>query len=76
MNVIFDEIKVMQKKHNVDGIIIDESIKTVDDFTHLVNIIYRDSVCMALLELASAILLSLDVLPGFKVIIDLDLRRN
>ena len=76
MNVIFDEIKVMQKKHNIDGIIIDESIKTVDDFTHLVNIIYRDSVCMVLLELASAILLSLDVLPGFKVIIDLDLRRN
>ena len=43
MNVILDEIEVMHRNHNIYGIIIDESTKTVDDFTHLVNMICRDT---------------------------------
>ena len=36
MNVIFDEIEDVSRNHENDGIIL-------DDFTYLVNMIYRDT---------------------------------
>ena len=48
INVIFNEIEVMQRNQIVDGIIIDESTKTVDDLELCGFMVYCDTVKLCL----------------------------
>ena len=43
MNVIFDEVEPVSRNHLVDGITLDEQSRCINDFTYLINMVYRDN---------------------------------
>ena len=43
MNVIFDKIEIVSCNHSVEGIILNEWCRSINGFSYLINMIYRDN---------------------------------